>query len=325
IPQARAQLKTLDRRLLDGGLFAPLASDGTFGPATALDQAAVLWASASLISAATSEAQDYWHRAFADLTDPDDSRVVAGRAFAAISALPAQGAAARAITIEALGRYAAVAQDAAVKTQALKLARQHADALVAGDPTSLQDVALSIYGLVEAGRLLDDQNYIDTAMQVFRRDLMARWSDTAGVFVAPDGTAAYTPQTIGAVIAALNAVRWYGPDDQAAVAAGLYPVFFENAIVRSGLLRASPRALVSAKYLESRPAESFAHPALPEPAEAGVAAVFAAGARFENGVWSVTNPIFETGPAMFLANMLALQTDGQADTFLTDDQLQSIR
>ncbi|MFV2003164.1 MAG: hypothetical protein ACC619_09305, partial [Paracoccaceae bacterium] len=123
IPQARAQLKTLDRRLLDGGLFAPLAADGTFGTATALDQAAVLWAASSLISAATSEAQDYWHRAFADLTDPGDSRVVAARAFAAISALPAQGGFARAITIQALGRYAAVAQDAPVKSQALKLAR----------------------------------------------------------------------------------------------------------------------------------------------------------------------------------------------------------
>jgi hypothetical protein len=324
VPQARAQARVLDRRLSTGGLFAPLDANGSFMPPTAVDQAAVLWASSSLILAATSARKDYWHLAFADLTDPEDTRPIADRAFAALTTLPARSASARAITIEALGRYALITGDRPVQTKALELARAHADALKEDPGTSLEDVSLAIYGLVEAGRLLEDQSYLVAAADYFRGDLMPRWNVAAGVFLKPDGSADYTPVTVGAVVAALNAMRWYGPEGPAGEASRLYPVFFENAIVRSGLLQASPLALVSNKYLEITPSENFAHPVLPNPAQAGIAPVFAAGVAFKGGIWSVTDTTFKTGPAMFLSNMLALKADGRADPFLPSDLLETI-
>jgi len=323
IPQARAQAKAISQRLTSGAVFTPHDANGAVGPAKAIDQAAVLWAASSLILAATDGGADYWHQAFADLTDPADARPLAKRAFAAMAVLPAHKPAERAITIEALGRYAL--SDAKLRTKALALARDHAEALKTDAGNSLYDLSLSIYGLVEAARLLDDPSYMTRAMALFQDQLLARWNPSAGVFTAPDGTATYTPDNAGAVIAALNAVRWYGDHDQAAKASALYPVFFENAIARSGMLLASPLALVNAKYLQDQPAENFAYPALPKPAQAGVAPVFAAEVTYDGAVWAVTDRRFRTGPAMFLANMLALQSEGNADTFLSTKALAALR
>jgi len=328
IPQARALASTLQRRLNNGGLFAARNPDGTFDAPRAIDQAAVLWAASSLIRAATDDSDDYWHQAYGDLTDPATARPLAARAFGALTALPARTPATRAITIEALGRYALV--DQSDRASALALARTHADALVAdaaqtGARRTIYDLSLSIYGLVEAARLLQDPSYQASAMNLFKDRLLARWNPKAGVFTDPDGTVTYTPDDVGAVIAALNAVRWYGSPEPAKKAAALYPVFFENAIVRSGLLLASPLALVSAKYLKTQPAENFAHPALADPAKAGVAPVFAAKVAFDGNSWTVTDRRFRTGPAMFLTNMLALQSNGTADTFLSNVALAALR
>jgi hypothetical protein len=323
IPQARALTSVLDRRLTNGGLFAPRDATGNFGSPKAIDQAAVLWAASSMILAATNGDTDYWHQAFADLTDVDAARPLAERAFVALGTLPPRDPAARAIAIAALGRYALT--DPSAREAALALARTHADALKTSVGDTLYDLSLSIYGLVEAGRLLDDTSYLTAAMALFDTQLLPRWREAAGVFVAPDGTGTYTPDDAGAVIAALNAVRWYGRADQAARASMMYPAFFENAIVRSGLLLASPLGLVGAKYLQDQPVENFALPSLPDPARAGLAPVFAAEVAYDGEVWTVTDPRFRTGSAMFLSNMLALQTEGDADTFLSTNALAALR
>lgn len=326
IPQARTQAEVLGARLRNAdGLFAARSPAGAFLAPSPLNQAAVLWASASLIAAGSSGRDDYWHKAYADLTTADDYRPLADQAFAAVAKLPARAAAARAITIEALGRYALIVRDADKRRQALDLARGHADRLMEMAPAGLDDIALAIYGLVEAGRLFGDESYARAAADRFRDALKPMWNDGAGIFLAANGQASYTPFTAGAVVAALNAMRWYGPDDEAAAARQLYPRFFENAIVRSGLLRGSPLALVSKDYLDARPAAEFAHPALPDPKATGIAPVFAAKVAYADGKWSLADPAFETGAAMFLSNMLAIRSGAAADPFLPDDALKTIR
>lgn len=211
--------------------------------------------------------------------------------------------------------------DAAQREGALRLAREHAEALTNLDDASLEETSLAVYGLIEAGRLLGDA-YADAATELFRSHLLPRWNDDLGAFTPPDGQQViYTPRTLGALAAALNARRWHGPAEPAKEAERLYPALFETILVRAGLLLASPLPLVPAEYREERPDAHFAHPALATPEQAGVAPVFAGEVRYENGAWQVSEPGFRTADAMFLANMLVMPNEGRADPFLPEDRL----
>lgn len=328
IPQARAQAQLLQQRLRDAdGRFATRSPDGRLLEAEPRDQAAVLWAASSLILASTSRRDDYWHKAYRDLVDADDFRPLADLALAAVEKLPPRTAADRAIAVEALGRYALATADRARRRQALGLARAHADGLRAQAGTTLEDLALAVYGLTEAGRLFRRTAYAEAAADLFRSRLMPQWDEALGVFRGPgDGASiVYTTGSVGAVVAALNAMRWHGPEDLATMARRIYSRFFEIAVVRSGLLRASPLPLVGAKYLEAEPASSFAHPMLPTPKDAGMAPVFASEVTYQDGQWRITDPMFRTEGAMFLVNMLAMRSQDRADTFLPADRLKELR
>ncbi len=328
IPQARVQARLLEKGLRDAdGLFAARSPDGNLLEPEQRDQAVVLWAASNLILASTSPRDDYWHRAYRDLVDADDYRPLADLALAAVENLPPRTAAGRAIAVEALGRYALATGDPSRRARALRLAREHAEALRGEPGTTLEDVALAVYGLTEAGRLFGQAAHAEAASGLFRSRLMPLWDAALGVFRAPgDGASvAYTTRSVGALIAALNAMRWHGPADLATKARRIYPRFFESAVIRSGLLRASPLPLVSPKYLETEPAANFAHPMLPTPKDAGVAPVFASEVTYEDGRWRITDPMFRTEGAMFLVNMLAMRSQGRADTFLPQDRLKELQ
>lgn len=326
IPQARAQAQTLEKRLLDkDGLFAPRRPDGAFGEPRPRDQAAVLWAVSNMILAGTSGHDSYWHAAWRDLTDPDGYRALAGRAFAAVRKLPAQTPADRGLAIEALGRFALATDDVEARTRALTLAREHAERLAQDPGTHIEDVALAVYGLTEAGRLLDDPTRNRQAVAAFQDRLLPLWDEQLALFRDGVGPLTYTPRTIGAVVAALNAMRWHGPIEAAEQARELFPRFFESAVIRSGLLQASPLPLVSEPYLEEKPAENFAHPTLPDAVKTATAPVFAAEVVFKDGRWTVSDPAFRSADALFLANMLAMESDGRADVFLADNRIAELR
>ncbi len=327
IPQARAQAQTLERRLLNpAGLFAPLHADGTFGEPSPRDQIAVLWAASNMILAGTSGRDDYWHAAYRDLTDADSYRGLLRKAFAAVRKLPAQTPADRGLAVEALGRFALAIGDDEGRANALALAREHAEVLKQDEATEIEDIAFAIYGLTEAGRLLAEPGYGEAAATIFRSRLLPLWDDAASVFRSAEEPMIYTPRLAGAVAAALDAMRWHGKGEEAASAATLYPRFFENAVIRSGLMQASPLPLVAKPYLENELPERFAHPALPEAERTGTAPVFASEVVYEDGGWRVTDPIFRTGDALFLANMLAIRSsDDRSDTFLPDASLGTLK
>jgi hypothetical protein len=324
LPQAEAQAEALERQLLtDEGLFAARMPEGAFEEPRPIDQAAVLWGVSNLILAATSDRDDYWHGAYRDLIDPDDYRGVADQALAAVEALPPETPAGRAVTIEALGRYALAAEDEAARGKVVDLARLHAEALLAAEPQGLADLGLAIYGLVEAGRLFGDAMFGEAAASLFQEQLLPRWDEELGIFSNAEGdsSVSYTPFTVGALVAGLNAMRWHGPEDLAGEAEHLYPRFFEAVLVEGGLLLSSPLPLVPEDYREQEPDGHFAHPALPDPAEAMLAPVFAAEVVQEAGGWKAAEPTFRTADAMFLASMLAKQHEGRADPFLPEERL----
>ncbi|MEQ9641444.1 MAG: hypothetical protein RIM84_15585 [Alphaproteobacteria bacterium] len=324
LPQAQAQAEVLVERLLtEQGLFAARSPDGTFAEPRAHDQAVVLWAVSNLILAATSEREDYWHRAYRELVDADDYSELADRALSAVERLPPETPADRALAIEALGRYALAAPDKERRRKALALARRHADALRQVNEASLSETALVVYGLTEAGRLLGEDAYATAAAALFAMSLVPTWNDRVGAF-ADDGAATYTPATTAAVIAALNAMRWHGPADLAERATQLYPQFIETVLVDAGLQLASPLPLVPARYREGRRDTAFAHPALPASEKVGLAPVFGGEVVHEGGKWRVSDRRFRTAGAMFLANMLVMPHEGQADAFLPADRLESL-
>jgi hypothetical protein len=328
IPQARAQARLLEDQLLTPrGVFAPRRPDGRFAAPEPRDQVAVLWAVSSLIAAAASDAEDYWHAAYRDFVDPDSYRRLARAALAAVRTLPPDDPGSRALGIEALGRYALVAR-AEDRMGALRLARELADSLMHVPASAgLADVALSIYGLVEASRLFGDDGFAEAAARIFRERMLPRWDDALGVFRnrAEDPSVSYTPFTAAAVVAALDALRWYGAPELRARAEALYPAFFEGALVRSGLLLASPLPLVQEAYLKEEPASSFAHPLLPMPHEAGMAPVFASRVEYREGGWVVTDTMFRAGEALLLSNILTVRSDERADTFLPAEAIASLR
>lgn len=324
LPQARAQAEVLAKRLLTGqGLFAARSPDGNVGKPRSRDQAVVLWGVSNLILAATSEREDYWHTAYRELVDADDYRELADRALAAVEQLPPEAAGARALAIEALGRYALATNDEQRREKALTLARRHANALTQVRNVSLNDAALAVYGLVEAGRLLRDDRFAKAAAAAFETGLLPKWDDRLGAFRTGEPVS-YTPSITAAVVAALNAMRWHGSGDLAKDANRIYPRFLETVLVEAGLQLASPLPLVPARYGEGRTDAAFAHPALPTPENAGLAPVFAGEVIHENGTWRVSDRRFRTAGAMFLANMLVMPHEGQADAFLAADRLESL-
>src|SRR3546814_6879045 len=76
---------------------------------------------------------------------------------------------------------------------------------------------------------------------------------------------------------------------------------------------------------KNRPDVAFAHPKLPALDKAGVAPVCAGEVIYENGTWRVSDRRFRTAEAMFLANMLVMPHDGQADPFLPADRLSGLQ
>lgn len=326
VPQARLQAETLKQRLRGSdGLFAARAPDGRMGDPTPRDQAAVLWAVSNVILAGTSRRDDYWHAAYRDLTDAEEYRGLANQALAAVAKLPPATAADRSLAIEALGRFALATIETSPRRQALEMAREHAEALTDAPGMGLEDLGLAVYGLTEAGRLFGDEAYAHAAAAVFRTHLLPLWDERLGVFRTGAGQLVYTPRTVGAVVAALNALRWYGGGDLSVAARRLYPRFFETAVVRSGLLRASPLPLAAPAYREAEPDAHFAHPALPDAVKTGTPPVFASEVRFENGTWAVSDPTFRTADALFLTNMLAMRSEGRIDTFLPEERLTGLR
>lgn len=325
LPQAEAQARVLREKLLNArALFAARRPDGSFAAPRPDDQAVVLWGVSNLILAATSTRDDYWHKAYRDLIDADDYRELADRALAAVEQLPPESPADQALAIEALGRYALATEDTERRKTALTMAQSYADALRQLTQPSLSDAAFAIYGLTEAGRLLGEDQYAKAAAALFESALLPKWDERLGAF-ASGGATAYTPATTAEVAAALNAMRWHGPAELAEKATQLYPRFLETVLVRAGLQLASPLPLVPAEYRKNRPDTAFADPALQSPDAARVAPVFAGEVVYENGTWRVSDRRFRTAEAMFLANMLVMPHDGQADPFLPADRLSGLQ
>lgn len=329
--------------------------------ATAQDQIAALWGLSSFFLAAADPGDDYFAKAYRKFVgmgggmmgtgqgqtpsqqpmpsgmimrlpvDGVDALDLMNQAFQAVHGLLDQALtpAEQALAIEALGWFAVasdVSRNALNRTLhglALQDLQTLADRLAEAEKPALADRALAVYGLSEAARITGNPVYEQAALEAFS-ELEALWDSQAGVYATSEGAAryVYTPFTVGAVLAGLNAVRLFGPAEPARLAVQRFQTFFERAVIASGLMRATGYPMmVPPAYRKREPAAHFTHPSLKSPAAAGQAPVYASEVVYEDGRWTVTDGRFDAAQAMFLANMSVLPHGERTDGFLPLERL----
>ncbi|MBI3961559.1 MAG: hypothetical protein HY335_02320 [Deinococcus sp.] len=272
---------------------------------TALDQIHALWAFADLVQV---------------LNDPRLPRYTSAReameflraadtAFQALSrSVPPRTAFEYALAIEALGWYASVQTSAASVRQTLAQIDRSAQALLNAEVDTIEDAAGKVYGLLEAYRLSSNRAYQEGAIAGLQF-LETLWNDQAGAYqTTGGGDVIYNPQEAGAVVAALNAARFFLVDSNhpelQELAVERLITFYESVVLKSGLQLAT-----------GGPA-GFPHPALPTAQEVGRAPVLASEVAWHNGHWQVTNDRFTTDMAMFLSNQSIWLHRDQIDGFI---------
>lgn len=330
--QAKGLAELLATELVDDrGLFVSKSPAGRKGEPQPLDQIAALWAFSRLALAAADPTLPLYEKL---LGDPGRYRAWAAQAFQAVRRLPPRTPMELALAIEAAGWYPAASGEGQELQAARGLIEDAGRRLRESTPTTAGDLAFSIYGLMEAGRVTRDPAYGREAWRRFGKDLEALWDEKAGVYATEAGTGKYVydPYRVGGVLAALNALRFLGtPDNYFDVREARplgsphlvdarYARFFDTMFIRSGLLPATGVDIVPVKYKEREPLLHFTHPALPLPPAAGGkfgrAPVFATEVTYESGAWRVTNPRFTTAPGMFLAHMLVWIHRAEPDIFV---------
>jgi hypothetical protein len=330
-PEAKEMAKLLAEEMMDGrGLFVPLSPDGKKGKPIPFDQVAVLWAFSDLALVSTDpEVPPYNDSELAQW-----SKKMADRAFEATNILPPESVIDKAIAIEALGRYAAATNDKRLRRETLGLISRYGEDIRKASKKTITEMGLSVYGLIEAFRMTGNFSFMKEALRIFNQDMESLWDEKAGVYANFEGSKrhVYTSFDVGAVLAALNSILWFtvpsyddplnsGPD----LAKKRYVTFFENALVISGMQRASGISLVEKRYIDREPEIHLAHPSLPQPEEAGgnfgIAPIYTSEVAFENGKWAITKEKFNTKGAMFLANMSVILNRYQADCFIPLERL----
>jgi hypothetical protein len=330
-PEAKEMAKLLAEKMIDDrGRFVPLSPNGKKGKPQPFDQVAVLWAFSDLALVSSDP----------EVTPYNDSDLsqwsikMADRAFKATQSLPPQSIVDKSIAIEAYGRYAAATENPGLRKEAVTLIKDFASQILKDNPKTITELGLSVYGLAEAYRVTGVYDFLSQALTIFNNDMERLWDEKAGIYATSENAKkyVYTPFDVGSVLAALNTVLWFAIppyenplESGPSLARKRYVRFFENAIVISGMQQSSGIVLVEPVYLKREPEIHFTHPALPLPDKAGgefgKAPVFAAKVTYENGKWKVSNPLFKTKEAMFLANMLVILNRHQADCFIPVEKL----
>ena len=200
--------------------------------------------------------------------------------------------------------FASITRDPELRRTALANLREHADALVAAQPSGIVDRARRIRGAIEAARILDDDGYRATIADDFVT-IAEAFDPVTGGF---SGIDRLLTAEVADLIGALNAVSRFGAPqvNPADVDAVLVP-FYEAAVNLGGLQMSAPPPQAEASPFElerfAGQAEFFAYPSIPTPGEAGgIAPLAASELSFSNGRWAVSDTRFDSHGGMYLSN-----------------------
>ncbi|MFQ5879088.1 MAG: hypothetical protein ACE5IZ_02795 [Dehalococcoidia bacterium] len=200
--------------------------------------------------------------------------------------------------------YAATTHDGQRQQEAVDLIKAYGDELATRAQTDVVERAQAIRGLIEAGRVLGDQAYLDAAAAAFN-EMVQEYDPALGYFSSRTDL---TIWEVGDIVGALNALLKHGgPKVEARQVSQVLVGFFEAAINRSGLMQAVPPKEMEASPFELQRVGKdlfFGYPTIPTPDVAGAAAVDASAITMdmEGGRWVVSDGRFDTAGAMHTAN-----------------------
>ena len=228
--------------------------------------------------------------------------------FRAIATLEPQSIQDYSLGAQAAVWYASSTHNAELQQQALTLLADYGDRLVASSPDDVVERARAIRGLVEAGRVTEEANYLAAASSLFQ-ELEDDYNVALGYFESRTRLSVWE---VGDIVGAFNTLLRHGDDsiDQKQLQR-MFVGFFEAAVNRSGLLQAAPPKEMEASPFELARTGSdlfFAYPSIPSPEEAGGtygrAPVDATEIAFDeaSGRWAVTDASFNTAGAMHASN-----------------------
>jgi len=296
LQEAKAMAQFLKRELTnENGLLAAKPEGGALAEPRPYDQAAALWAYASLSLALSDPNLPLYGELPDSAADAQDFARLADALFGAMDTLPPETVRELAVTIEAYGWYAAATDDAQARREALSRAAELGKQLLTAPKRTLADLAYAVYGLGEAARLSGDAELATTAQKLFFEDMERLWDAKAGVYktTADAGEYAYTPERVAAVVSAINTIRLFhrpglGSTWDPQLADRRHVAFFENAVVRSGLQQAHAIPLaVNDAYLKDEPRAHFTAETVPLSTEGdgpyGLCPVYASRVVFDGG------------------------------------------
>lgn len=206
--------------------------------------------------------------------------------------------------IQSLVWYVANTSNASNKAIALDRIAQWGKSLKNKEAETPTQLGNAIRGLIEAGRVTGDAQFLDAAAVRFNT-LASDFNGTFGYF---NEQKKYTINDIGTILGSINASRLFLGDriDQAQ-AQTIFAGFYEGTVNLSGLQLSAPAVDQFKDPFEQQDPEIFLrYPSLPLPADAGsangIAPVFAASVKFTDHGWKVDQFNFDTAGAMHTAN-----------------------
>jgi len=285
------QLKT------KGGIFVRTKADKVLPP-RAIDQAVALWAFSQLARSSNGTSHPNWQNFLnGKLKRPALLEATDG-SLKALMILPPVTPFEKAISIQALGRFAIATENERQKHLALSLAESFAKSLKIDPGKNSVELASSIYGLIEAGRLLSDFGYEVAGFELFRDKLAPQWDKLSGAFKEEETAPRITPDSAG--ITALKAVSLFAPESFALKARSFHGSFLETVLVKSGLQLAPPNSA----------------PDFPQKNLSNHHPVFIKAVEWTNGTWRTVDSLFNSEQALFLSAMLETGNQEASAIFL---------
>ena len=287
------QLKT------KGGIFVRRKTDEVLPP-RAIDQAVALWAFSQLALSSNGTSHPNWQNFLnGKLKRPALLETTDG-SLKALMILPPVTPFEKAISIQALGRFAIATENERQKHLALSLAESFAKSLKIDPGKNSVELASSIYGLIEAGRLLSDFGYEAAGFELFRDKLAPQWDELSGAFKEEEAAPRITPNSAGITLAALKAVSFFAPESFALKARSFHASFLETVLVKSGLQLTPPNSATDFP----KKSLSNSHP------------VFIKAVEWTNGTWRTVDSLFNSEQALFFSVMLETGNQETSAIFL---------
>jgi len=242
----------------------------------------------------------------------------AARQFEALERSHPRGSAELSIGIQGVVWYAAAASNSEAKSEALELVDEWGGRLSRTRVDTAADRAAKIRGLIEAGRVTQNDRYLRVAAGEFGA-LSRGYNPRNGTFRTQR---TYTADDFGAIMGAINASRIFlGTSIDQRRAEEMFTGFFEGVANVGGLqISAPPVELFKAPFEQEEPPLFLRYPDTPVPplagGEYGIAPVLAASARLRNGKWTVDQS-FDTAGAMHTANEMIWFHNDEVNGFPT--------